>query len=237
MSLVRSCLLIGNTRWHWAEQNSEGWDFFHTFPDPNRLKSLQTPLSAWAAAGPIPEQIGLDSIKRLEIKHVPLKCLPPWLGIDRAFGAWGAFRKAQINGHKSNEMLIADVGTVMSLTRVKCDGQFAGGQLIAGLRLQLSAMAKGGHNLCDPGLGDLPVEPFPFKTDEAMRKGSLMALVGALIEAQRETTVPIWLCGGDGPIVFSALQERGLEVFHYPNLALEGMVDIEALINQGQDLQ
>ena len=230
------CLLIGNSRWHWAKQQAEAWQFCHSAPDPHRLQTLEVPLMAWAAVGAMPTEIALDPASRLELKNVPLKRMPPWLGIDRALAAWGALKRAKACGILTNGLLVADAGTVLSITRVTADGEFAGGQLVGGVSLQLRAMAQGTQNLIDPGLGPISAEPFPITTAEAMRRGSIQALIGMLIEAQREAGLPLWLCGGDAPVLEQELKQHGLDVAHHPNLALEGMVDVLKRISRAPSL-
>ncbi len=228
----KCCLLIGNSRWHWAVNNAEGWHYSHTKPDAAAFKALKIPLVAWAAVGPIPKDILLNPKQQLSLKDIPLKNLPPWLGIDRALAGWGAFQKSKSSAIKSGELLVADAGTVLSLTRITTQGEFAGGQLIAGLQLQLTAMANGTKNLKNPGPGLSSTAKFPFTTAEAMQRGSLQALVGALQEATRETKMSLWLCGGDSPILVEELKKRNTKVIHHPNLVLEAMVDIEKQLNQ-----
>jgi type III pantothenate kinase len=230
----RSCLLIGNSRWHWAIKKNDYWHFFHTQPDTNQINTLETPLTAWAAVGQIPKNLVIKTAKRIEISDVPLMKSPTWLGIDRALAGWGAFNKAKSSNSHSSGILVADAGTVLSLTRVTAQGEFAGGQLIAGLRLQLTAMANGTKNLIDPGPPSTHPEQFPTNTAEAMQRGSLQALVGALIAAKKEANMPIWLCGGDAPLLLQELRERDVNAIHHPNLVLEGMVDIQNSINQDQ---
>ncbi len=234
---LKCCLLIGNSRWHWALKNDERWHFFHTDPDLKELEFIESPLFSWAAVGKIPTTTLLDPICRMSIKDIPLIGLPSWLGIDRALGAWGAFKRAQKFKSKTNNngLLIADAGTVLSLTRIKANGEFGGGQLIAGMRLQLQAMSEGTKQLKNPGLSPLSQEVFPYATDEAMIRGSFQALLGALVEAEREAKTSLWLCGGDGPIFLENLIKRKIQVFHHPNLVMEGMVDIQNILNQNQD--
>ena len=231
----RSFLLIGNSRWHWAIKKADSWHFFHTLPDLQIINTLDNPLSAWAAVGPIPKRLLMNNSKRIEINDVPLQKSPTWLGVDRALAGWGAFKKAKSSNTHSSGILVADAGTVMSLTRITAKGEFAGGQLIPGLRLQLSAMAYGTQNLNDPGSPSTSTKQFPINTAEAMRRGCLQALVGAIILAQKETNMPIWLCGGDAPVLMQELRKRNTHAVHHPNLVLEGMVDIENSINQSQD--
>ncbi len=222
----KSYLLIGNSRWHWATKKNDTWHFSHTKPNPKQIEALAMSLDAWAAVGPIPNNISLNPTKRLNIKDIPLKNSPSWLGIDRALAGWGAFKKVNASGLNSFDLLVADAGTVLSLTRITASGEFAGGQLIPGLSLQLSAMANGTENLNNPGFESTPTRQFPLKTNEAMQRGSLQALIGVLIEATKATKIPLWLCGGDAPILLKELKKHNAYVIHHPNLVLEGMVDI-----------
>ena len=138
---------------------------------------------------------------------------------------------------QSSGLLVADAGTVLSLTRISAKGEFAGGQLIPGLNLQLSSMANGTQNLTNPGLGSSTTDQFPFTSAAAMQRGRLQALIGSLTEAITATQLPLWLCGGDSPILVEELKKRDLNVIHHPNLVLEGMVEIQHQINQDQDQQ
>ncbi len=228
---TRYCLLIGNSRWHWAKATTEGWKFSHTPPSRNLLRSKKNLLVAWAAVGNLPLELNLDPAIQMEVKKVPIKMMPSWLGIDRALGAWGALQRLNKCDQQSPGVLIADAGTVLSITRVSSDGAFAGGQLVGGLRLQLSSMELGTQNLVDPGFQEVDNDAFPFDTAEAMRQGSFRALIGMLIDAQAESRLPLWLCGGDSGVLFKELRRRGLEVAHFPDLVLEGMVDLYDLLN------
>ena len=61
------CLLIGNSRWHWAEQRHSGWNFFHTAPDPQKLLKVNSSLVKWAAVGVNPSNIKLNPITEIKI--------------------------------------------------------------------------------------------------------------------------------------------------------------------------
>ncbi len=231
-------MLIGNTHWHWAEKDSSQWNFSHCDPDIQRLKKCSPDtFMTWAAVGPVPSGNFLDLSSRLQKENIPLGKMPRWLGIDRALGAWGALMRARESGLHASGLLVVDAGTVCSLTRVTANGDFDGGQLIPGLRLQLTAMARGTKDLFDPGLFSYLPEPFPQETSEAMRRGSLQALFGALIEAKKLCDLPLWLCGGDAPLLLELLNERKVDVFHQPDLVLEGMINIQSQIIQVQGRQ
>ena len=214
-------LLIGNSRWHWAVDSPQGWRFEHTQADPGRLD--QVDLIGWAAVGPVPDHPLLRQSKRIALADVPLQGLPPWLGVDRALAGWAAWGGSSPLTQQG--LLVADAGTVLSLTRVRADGSFAGGQLAAGFGLQLRAMAAGTRDLPDPErLDPVPRDLFPKPTVEAMQRGAVQSLLGLLLEAQHQCGWPLWLCGGDAPLLFEQLCERGADVRHAPDLVMEGLV-------------
>ena len=221
-------LLIGNSRWHWASQTNQDWAFFDTEAPKSDQTKLDIHLKAWAAVGPIPTHIYLDPVLRLNINEVPLLNLPPWLGIDRALAGWGAFKKIQVKKNNSKGILIADAGTVFSITRIQANGEFAGGKLLPGINLQLKAMSEGTRSLSEPNTLFVPEKFFPKNTQEAMLRGTIDSLIGALIESQKQSNDPIWLCGGNASIIYKELQKRTIEVKHYPNLVLEGMIDLKS---------
>jgi type III pantothenate kinase len=223
-------LLIGNSRWHWAEADGDGGvsgaglRFLHL---PSPTSAVEPPV-AWAAVGPVPPEAALSPASRLELDAVPLAGSPPWLGIDRALAGWWAYRLAD------GPVLVADAGTVLSLTRVDRQGRFAGGRLMAGAALQLRAMGAGTAAL--PSLeGDLEAggEDWPLATAAAMRRGVLEGLAAAVREAgrqarRRDPGCPIVLTGGDGPSLLPLLRrwpELGEDTLvHHPELCLEALV-------------
>ena len=224
--LSSRCLLIGNSRWHWAEQReSTHWVYQHEAAAPEAL-DRPSDLLAWAAVGPIPSHPCLKLNRRLNVSEVPLQGVPPWLGIDRALAGWGAWRA----NDKRLGVLVVDAGTVLSLTRISDQGRFCGGLLAAGYGLQLRAMAEATAGLADTsrlGLGTDAEAPFPIETQAAMRTGAQQSLVGLIRQAHVQCPWPIWLCGGDAPQLLPTLQEQlGAEVLHAPNLVMEAMVEL-----------
>ncbi len=226
------CLLIGNSRWHWAIQEDKKWSFFHTYPNPKKLKSISKSLSKWAAVGPIPDEIELDHSRCIKINNIPLKKLPKWIGIDRALVAWAAFEKAKFKNLHQKGVLIADAGTIISLTCISSKGEFIGGQLAAGLKLQRSIMSNGAEKLNPIQSDKIPKSKFPKHTEEAMLRGSFHALIGLLIEAKKETQMPMWLCGGDSEILFKHLKDRINDIHFCPDLILEGIAKINLKTKQ-----
>jgi type III pantothenate kinase len=233
-------LLIGNSRWHWAEAEadadpeaavpgSSGAFSLRFLHGPPAAEPVPPPL-AWAAVGPVPSLAGLPPSTRLQLAEVPLAGAPPWLGIDRALAGWGAAREV------GGPVLVADAGTVLSLTRVDGRGRFAGGRLMAGAGLQLTAMGAAteglpplGESLSASGTG----EPWPLATAPAMHRGVSEGLAAAVLEAARqvralEPDCRVVLTGGDGPALLPLLRRSpdlaGDVLLDRPDLCLQALV-------------
>jgi type III pantothenate kinase len=245
-------LLIGNSRWHWARPAAEGEGLAleHTpppalaladraaaVPSADDLAEAGRHLFAWAAVGPLPGSLAalLPCERRVSLAAVPLAAAPPWLGIDRALAGWQAWRCG------GTPALVADAGTVLSLTRVDRNGAFAGGRLLAGAALQWRAMAAGTAAL--PPLAPHPEphqepdpapEPWPVATAAAMRSGVMLGLAAAVALALEEAVAAepecrLVLTGGDGTALRGPLSRclagRGLaeRLAWRPALALEAL--------------
>ncbi len=221
------CLLIGNSRWHWAIKEKEKWNYLHTAPNAIKLPKDKYELLNWAAVGTIPKDILLDPKKSIQIKDIPLSKVPTWIGIDRALTGWAALEQAKAQRLNSRGVIVADAGTVLSITRITANGEFAGGQLIAGLQLQLNAMANGTENLKQVKKKDIPNEDFPFSTEDAMLKGTFETLLSSLYKIQKKTNIPLWLCGGDSELLYDQLKEFEIDLHLFPDLGLEAMTKIK----------
>ncbi len=204
-------LLIGNSRWHWGRPTPSGVAVHHTAPPLAVPGERAAALLAWAAVGPVPDGIGLPQERRLPLASVPLAGAPPWLGIDRALTGWQAWR------HRGGPVLVADAGTVLSLTRVDPGGAFAGGRLLAGAALQWRAMAAGTSALPELPLSASVQEPepeaWPLATEAAMASGVRLALAAAVAGALEDAVEAdphcrLVLTGGDGPALLAPLRRR-----------------------------
>ena len=198
----------------------------HGDPDPGRI-GADPPI--WAAVGPVPDQLRAHQDRRIRLGDVPLPKAPPWLGVDRALGAWMAWRCSQDRQLDcSRGLLLVDAGTVLSLSRVGPDGCFAGGQLLPGFRLQLKAMAEGTVGLPSlleqPSL-DVPQEMFPTQTVAAMQRGVLQGMLATIAVAQQHAQGLLWICGGDAPL----LQTHWTGATEL--LQLQGDLQLEALLD------
>lgn len=238
-------LLIGNSRWHWAEATAGGLRCWDEPPPPASGAASEVELQAWAAVGAT-AGLGLPEERRLRLEEVPLRQAPAWLGIDRALAGWGAWRRRRC------AVLVADAGTALSLTLVDRDGCFVGGRLMAGVALQLRAMAAGTQAL--PALRPQGVacqEAWPQPTDGAMlqgvRRGLAAAIAVAALERQAlDQDCRLVLTGGDAvvlaPLVAAAAAACGpasdgdprLEVC--PDLCLETLASLRRPAPPGNGL-
>ena len=223
---VDRALLIGNSRWHWAQRQGNTVRIEHGPSDPGRIG---TDPPVWAAVGPVPEPLMAHQDLRIRLEDVPLPQAPPWLGVDRALGAWMAWRCSQEQQLDcSRGLLLVDAGTVLSLTRVTADGCFGGGQLIPGYRLQLQAMTK--RTLGLPSTPEVPnndalQEVFPQQTVAAMQRGVLEATLASIAAAQQYVQGLLWICGGDASLLQS--HWTGATAF----LKMPGDLQLQALLD------
>lgn len=139
---------------------------------------------------------------------------PPWIGVDRALGASEAWRR-----QGGGPVLLVDAGSALTFTRVRADGGFAGGRILAGLRMQIEALARRTRDLPKLRLdrwyadGGSPSHGWPARTDQAMVEGVLRGLAAAIIEAheaaiREEPGCGLWLTGGDAALMRPLLAGR-----------------------------
>ena len=223
-------LLVGNSRWHWAERAAagqpEGLRCWHE-PGPPPAPQGWSDLEGWAAVGAVPDGLGLPPQQRLGLERVPLAEMPPWLGVDRALAGWQAWRR------QGKGVLVADAGTCLSLTWVEGRGRFRGGRLSAGLGLQLNSLGVATAALPElpPGTGAWervdPLETWPKATAAAMVQGCLRACAASIAQAWGDLSpgdpCALWLTGGDGPRLMPLLQAGGLAPQLAPDLCLEAL--------------
>jgi type III pantothenate kinase len=227
---VGRLLLIGNSRWHWAELEPGSGELhcWHTAPAASLDQAEEGGLEAWAAVGALPAQLAHGSARRIALEDVPLQGLPPWLGIDRALVGWRAWQQ------QGDAVLVADAGTALSLTRVSAEGGFAGGLISAGVALQLRSLTGSTAQL--PAVqspGAAVGEAWPLSTEAAMAEGCRRGVAAAIAQAWRqlcgEGCAPaLWLTGGDAPGL-APLLEQQLKPVLAPDLALEAMAALPAV--------
>jgi len=228
-------LLIGNSRWHWAEaaaSATSGLRCWHS-QAPASLKPKEGErLRCWACVGQPAPQLQLPLGRRFHQAGVPLVSMPPWLGVDRALAGWQAWRRQREGA--GGAVLVADCrnlpepdpgGQPGRLRRreidgwspTPADGDGKGDGPAAGARL------GGTDGGLEPGF-----DPWPAATAEAMSAGCLWGLAAAIAQAleaaRSEGPHTLWLTGGDGPSLAPLLKELGLDFEWAPELCLEGLV-------------
>jgi len=227
---VARLLLIGNSRWHWAEVGELPWRCWHESPPAQGCQPAVTDLQAWAAVGAIPHGAELPYNARIALSDVPLQGLPPWLGIDRALVGWGAWRQ---QGHG---VLVADAGTALSLTRIDGSGRFQGGRISAGVALQLQSLHGATAQLpAVPGL-QLENEPWPVQTADAMVQGCARSTAAAIGQAWADLQAAsadqrwaLWLTGGDAEQLLPLLVAQQLQPVLAPDLAMQALAALPAV--------
>jgi type III pantothenate kinase len=147
--------------------------------------------------------------------------------VDRAIGAWAGWtRSLALSLDLSSGLLLVDAGTVLSITVLSPGGEFVGGQLIPGYRLQLLAMTKGTEALPEMVFAAPGQQPFPKDTVAAMRRGVLQAMVSVVRDAQKACGGMLWLCGGDAELLATELRSSSPQLQLDPELQLRGLFDL-----------
>ncbi|NDG22331.1 MAG: type III pantothenate kinase [Synechococcaceae bacterium WBB_10_009] len=228
-------LLVGNSRWHWAEAAAEGWRCWHGPPPTPGQPPAWDQLRAWAAVGPLPAGCAPPPQCAIGLGQVPLADLPPWLGIDRALVGWGAWHA------EGAAALVADAGTALSLTWVDGDGRFRGGRISAGAALQRRSLAQATALLPAPQAPAAPMDwaaadPWPLDTETALQQGCWRATAAAIALGWRELSRldpdprrRLWLTGGDGEALAPLLEAEGLAPQWAPDLALQALAALPAV--------
>tara|TARA_Y100001970_G_scaffold154268_1_gene188919 strand:- start:28384 stop:29022 length:639 start_codon:yes stop_codon:yes gene_type:complete len=206
---------------HWARKIGGNYQYNHSLLNQPIPEKLNIEKLLWASVGNYPKKI-FKKENELKIKEINLKNLPAHFGIDRALGCYAGLQITN-NPHKK-DIVIADFGTTLSITKINAEGQVIGGQLIPGFLTQLKSMVINTRLLKMPNNFNIPKETFLINTEEAMIKGVINSLLGALNLALKPDKDILIICGGDSEIVRLNLQKKNQEVIIKPNLVMEGMI-------------
>ena len=132
-------LLVGNSRNHWAKYSQNKYKFFHTKKEQKVPENINLDQLIWASVGKLPNFF-LKEENEIKTKDVKLSNLPDYFGVDRALACLAALNI--IENPLKKDLLIADFGTILSITKVKSNGSIMGGQLIPGLLTQFKSMEQ-----------------------------------------------------------------------------------------------
>ena len=121
-------------------------------------------------------------------------------------------------------MIIADFGTILSITKLNPNGSILGGQLIPGFLTQLKSMQQSTKNLKIPKKFNIPTKDFLINTEEAILKGVTNSLNGFINSLFNPRTDILITCGGDSQFLTKILKTKKKNIINAPNLVMEGMI-------------
>ncbi len=214
-------LLVGNSRLHWAKYSKNQFKFFHTKKEQKVPKNIDLDQLIWASVGKLPNFL-LKKENEIKTKDIQLSNLPDYFGVDRALACIAALKI--IKNPCKKDLLIADSGTILSITKLNSNGSIIGGQLLPGFLTQLKSMEQNTKNLKVPKKYDIPIKDFLINTEEAILKGvikSLTGLISSLFNPEKDILI---ICGGDSQLLTKALQTKTENIINAPNLVMEGMI-------------
>ena len=171
-------LLVGNSRLHWANYSQKQSKFFHTKREQKVPEDIEVNQLIWASVGKLPN-FSLKEENEIKTKDIQLSNLPDYFGIDRALACLAALNT--IENPLKKDLLIADFGTILSITKLNSNGSIIGGQLIPGFMTQLKSMEQNTKNLKVPKKYEIPTKDFLINTEDAILKGVINSLTGCLL--------------------------------------------------------
>jgi len=214
-------LLVGNSRLHWAKYSQNQSKFFHTKKEQKVPKNIDLDQLIWASVGKIPNFL-LKKENELKTKDIQLSNLPDYFGVDRALACIAALKI--IENPLNKDLLIADFGTILSITKLNPNGSILGGQLIPGFLTQLKSMQQSTKNLKIPKKFNIPTKDFLINTEEAILKGVTNSLNGFINSLFNPRTDILITCGGDSQFLTKILKTKKKNIINAPNLVMEGMI-------------
>jgi len=214
-------LLVGNSRLHWAKYSKNQSKFFHTQKDQQVPENIDLDQLIWASVGKLPNFL-LKEENEIKTKDIQLSNLPDYFGVDRALACIAALKI--IENPLNKDLLIADFGTILSITKLNANGSILGGQLIPGFLTQLKSMEQNTKNLKIPKKFDIPTKDFLINTEEAILKGvtnSLNGFINSLFNPNKDILIT---CGGDSQFLTEFIKTKKKNIINAPNLVMEGMI-------------
>ena len=214
-------LLVGNSRLHWAKYSQNQSKFFHTKKEQKVPKNIDLDQLIWASVGKLPN-IMLKKDNEIKTKDIRLSNLPDFFGVDRALACLAALNI--IANPLKKDLLIADFGTILSITKLNPNGSIIGGQLIPGFLTQLKSMEQNTKNLKVPQKYEIPTKNFLINTEESILKGVINSLTGVINSSFNPLEDILITCGGDSEFLTKSLRTQKKNIINVPNLVMEGMI-------------
>jgi len=214
-------LLIGNSRLHWALRKDNAYEFFHTLFDQKLPENINFKKLIWASVGKYPTS-KLSNKNEISTKNFTLKKMPDHIGIDRALACFAA-QKIIENKYKKN-ILIVDLGTTVSITKIDNKGDLIGGQLLPGFTTQLRSLDENTKNLTFPQNIFIPSNNFETNTIKAMLRGVYNSIFGAIKLSFDPKQDELIICGGDAKLFGETIRKEIKNIIIEPNLVMYGMI-------------
>ncbi len=214
-------LLVGNSRLHWAKYSQNKSKFFHTKKEQKVPENIDLDQLIWASVGKLPNFL-LKKDNEIKTKDIRLSNLPDYFGIDRALACLAALNI--IANPLKKDLLIADFGTILSITKLNPNGSIIGGQLIPGFLTQLKSMEENTKNLKVPQKYEIPTKNFLINTEESILKGVINSLTGVINSSFNPLEDILITCGGDSEFLTKSLKTKKKNIVNAPNLVMEGMI-------------
>ena len=214
-------LLVGNSRLHWAKYSKNQSKFFHTKKEEKVPENIDLDQLIWASVGKLPNFL-LKKENEIKTKDIQLSNLPDYFGVDRALASLAALKI--IENPVKKDLLIADFGTILSITKLNSSGSIIGGQLTPGFLTQLKSMEQNTKNLTVPKKYYIPIEDFLINTEEAILKGVINSLTGVIDSLFNPEKDILIICGGDSQLLTKSLKTQQENIINAPNLVMEGMI-------------
>ena len=214
-------LLVGNSRLHWANYSQNQTKFFHTKNKQKIPENIDANKLIWASVGQLPD-FSLKEENEIKTKEIQLSNLPDYFGIDRALACLAALKT--IENPLKKDLLIADFGTILSITKLNSNGSIIGGQLLPGFLTQLKSMEQNTKNLKVPKKYEIPTKDFLINTEEAILKGVINSLTGVIKSSFNPLKDILITCGGDSQFLTKSLEINKQNIINAPNLVMEGMI-------------
>jgi len=214
-------LLVGNSRLHWAKYSKNQSKFFHTKKEQKIPENIDPEQLIWASVGKLPNFL-LKKENEIKTKDIQLANLPDYFGVDRALACIAALNI--IENPFKKDLIIADFGTILSITKLNSNGSIIGGELLPGFLTQLKSMEQNTKNLKVPKIYDIPIKDFLINTEEAMLKGvinSLTGVINSLFNPEKDILIT---CGGDSQLLTKSLKTQKDNIINAPNLVMKGMI-------------
>ena len=222
-------LLVGNSRLHWAKYSKNQSKFFHSKKEQKVPKNIDLDQLIWASVGKLPNFF-LKKENEIKTKDIQLSNLPYYFGIDRSLACLAALKI--IKNPLKRDLLIADFGTILSITKLNSKGSILGGQLIPGFLTQLKSMEQNTNNLKVPKKLEVPTKDFLINTEEAILKGVINSLTGVIKSSFNPLKDILITCGGDSQFLTKSLETTKKNIIYAPNLVMEGMIIHHLSLNQ-----